>query len=566
MPGTGRSSLSRRRVVSKLERGPGGSYARALYRGSGLSAEDLARPLVGVACPTTPLSPGHVHLDALAERVEAGLRAGGCTPLRFPTMALCDGIAQGRGMRWVLPSREIIAATVELTVQAHQLSALVCLTNCDKIVPGMLMAAARLDLPTAFVSGGVMPACATPSGPRVASDVKEAIGALKVGRISDAELREIEETACPGPGRCNFMGTASTMCAVVEALGLCLPVNTCMEAGSEELGALAEQTGRVAAALLAQGRTAREFLSPKAFENAARCAMAVGGSSNLFLHLPAIAAETGVPLDLTWFSDLSRTTPLLARLKPSSQHTVSDLGRDGGIPAVMTALFSAGLGHPSAPHITGVSVGEVLEARTAGLGVIRPVTDPLSPEGAYRVLWGTLAPEGAVVKQSGVPESMRVHEGPAVVCESEEHVRERIAGGDVRPADVLVIRNEGPVGGPGMRELSIPAAMLVGMGLHESVAMVTDGRYSGASRGPCVGHVCPEAALGGPIALARDGDRVRIDLDAGTLDLLVAPAEMAARRSAYTATLRPASGFLAVYRELVQPATTGARLVARRTD
>lgn len=546
-------------VLSGLD----GTYARALYRGSGLGDEDLARPLVGVAGSATSLSPGHVHLASLEEEIAQGVQDAGGTPLRFSTIALCDGIAQGAGMHWVLPSREIIAASVEAAAEAHQLDALVCVCNCDKTVPAMLMAVARLDLPAVIVTGGLMDPGEVNGRRLVASDVKEAMGARAAGTIGDEDLRAIECAACPGAGRCDFMGTASTMCAVAEALGLALPGNTCLRAEDDALAGLARLAGAAVMRLLREGTSARQFLKLSSLENAARCAMALGGSSNLFLHLPAVAAEVGIELDLDWFDRLSRSTPLLAKLKPASDRTLSDLAREGGVPAVMRELFEAGLGDPATPCVGGGTVGDAATAAPAPrYEAMARHTAPLCPEGAYRVLRGSLAPEGAVVKQSGVPDLMRRHSGPAVVCESEEHVRERLKQGTVRPGDVLVIRNEGPVGGPGMRELSIPAAMLVGMGLGDSVAMVTDGRYSGATRGPCVGHVCPEAALGGPIAYVRDGDVISIDVDAGRLELSVDGSEIRRRATETVLPLRPARGFLAVYRQLVLPAHAGCRMSA----
>jgi len=551
-----------RRSRSVLE-GLSGTYARALYRACGLMTEQLRRPLIGIANSANDLVPGHVHLRKLAEAVRAGIAAAGGTPLEFNTIALCDGIAQGRGMHYILPSREIIAASVELTAQAHQLDGLVCLSTCDKIVPGMLMAAARLDLPTLFVTGGIMPEYRESDGTvRVTSDVKEAMGAFKAGRITEAELAHIESTACAGYGGCNMMGTATTMCCVAEALGLSLPGNSTLPANSDEIMALASQGGRRIVAMAEDGVSASQLLTMESFENAARVALAVGGSTNLLLHLPAIAYELGISLDLDWFDSLNRMTPLLGRYRPASRLTVSDFHDAGGVQAVLKALDSGGLVHHECPTVGGTTIAEQFSVAPDpdGRRLCSPQS-PLAPEGGIAILWGNLAPDGAVVKQSAIPESMLVHQGPAVVCESEEEVRERLLAGDVSDGDVLVIRNEGPVGGPGMRELSIPAAMLVGMGLGESVAMVTDGRYSGATRGPCIGHICPEAAAGGPIGAVRDGDVVEIDIPNRRLNIRLSQSEIEGRLLAYERPRRGlSSGFLDIYCQMVSQANHGAVL------
>jgi dihydroxy-acid dehydratase len=541
--------------------GPSGTYARALYRAGGRTTEDLRRPMIAIANSANDFVPGHMGLRAVAEAVRAGIREAGGTPVEFSTIAACDAIAQGRGMHYILPTREIVAASVELMVQAHQLDGMACLCTCDKIVPGMLMAAARCDLPTVFVTGGIMPEFRELSGAtRVTSDVKEAMGALQAGRITQTQLDRIEETACTGAGGCNMMGTAITMCCVAEAMGLALPGNATIAAAGDELLVLARMAGRRLVELVRLNLTARQFMSQAALENAVRVALATGGSTNMVLHVMAMAHELGVPLELNWFDQLSRSTPLLGRFRPASRHTISDLHRSGGVQAVLKALDRGGLVHRDCPSIAGGTLGDAFaNAPAPDEQVLHSPESPLWPEGGLAVLWGTLAPGGAVVKQSGVPESMRRHVGRAVVCESEEAVRERLSSGSVRAGDVLVIRNEGPVGGPGMRELSIPAAMLVGMGLGDSVAMVTDGRYSGATRGPCIGHVCPEAAAGGPIAAVRDGDLIEIDISARRLNLRLTDAEIERRVAAYKppASDLPA-GFLDTYRRLVSGADRGA--------
>jgi dihydroxy-acid dehydratase len=556
----GRSMGMRSRNV--LE-GVGGTYARALYRASGFTDEDLGRPVVAVANSWNDFEPGHVHLREVAAAVKEGIRRAGGMAVEFNTVAPCDGIAQGRGMRYVLPMREVIAASVELMVHAHQFDGVVCLCTCDKVVPGMLIAAARCDLPTVFVTGGLMPPGRAPDGSaRVTSDVKEAMGAYKAGRIDAGALREVESTACTACGGCNMMGTASTMCAVTEALGLSPPGNATAAAEGPALLEMARDAGARAVRLVRDGFTASACLTRASLENAARAALAVGGSTNLLLHLPAVAAELGIRLDLDWFDGLGNSTPLLGRFKPASAHTVTDFGEAGGVAAVLGELGRAGLLRGEARTVWGYAVGEwVRGSRTRNPGVLAPSDRPLAPRGGIAILRGTLAPGGAVVKRSGVAPGMMAHTGPARVCESEEEVRLRLEGGDVKDGDVLVIRNEGPVGGPGMRELSIPAAMLVGMGLGESVAMVTDGRYSGATRGPCVGHVCPEAAAGGPLAAVRDGDPIRIDIDGGRLDLLLPEGEIRDRLSAWRppAPSEEWGGFLSLYRKMVRGADEGAR-------
>jgi dihydroxy-acid dehydratase len=547
----------------RVLKGVGGTYARALYRASGFTEDDLRRPLVAVANSWNDFEPGHIHLREVGAAVKEGIRQAGGTPVEFNTVAPCDGIAQGKGMHYVLPLRDIIAASVELMVHAHQFDGMVCLCTCDKIVPGMLIAAARCDIPALFVTGGLMPPYRPPEGGvRVTSDVKEAMGAYKAGKMDAQTLRDIESTACTTCGGCNMMGTASTMCAVTEALGLSAPGNATLDATGPALRETAVRAGRRAVQLVRDGFSARNCFTPASLENAARLALAIGGSTNLLLHLPAIAAEVGIPLDLDWFRDISDTTPLLGRFKPASRYSVTDFGEAGGVAAVLGELRRAGLLRGEASTAWGYTVGEwVRETSTRNPEVLAPAHRPLAPQGGIAVLRGTLAPAGAVVKRSGVSPGMLVHTGPAKVCESEEEVRDRLDGGDVKPGDILVIRYEGPVGGPGMRELSIPAALLVGMGLGESVAMVTDGRYSGATRGPCIGHVCPEAAAGGPLAVVQDGDLIHIDIPGGRLDLLVSDAEIQRRLAAH----RPPPpkeerrGFLSLYAKMARGADEGAR-------
>jgi len=547
-----------------LLEGVHGAYPRALYGAAGVDAEGRRRPFVAVANSWSEVVAGHVPLRALADEVKKGITAAGGTPREFNTIAACDGIAHGPGGRYVLPTRDLIAASVELMAQAHQFDALVCLCSCDKIVPAMLMAAARLDLPAVFVTGGVM---AAPAG-LVTCDIKEAMGRFHAGSIDAAEFERIETQACGGPGVCNMMGTANTMCCLVEVLGLTPPGGGTLAADSPERRRLAFDAGRAVMDLLGRGLTARRFLTPASLENAVRACLAFGGSTNAMIHLPAIAAEAGLSLTPDDFDRLSRDTPLLAKFKPASRFTVSDFDRVGGVRALLEQLRP--LLHLETPTVGGTTLAQVLDGFRAaapprrltadGPPVIADRAAPLAPEGGLAVLRGTLAPDGAVVKVSGVEPAMHRHEGPARVFDSEEEVRDALEAGAVRAGDVLVIRYEGPRGGPGMRELSIPAGVLIGMGLGSSVAMVTDGRYSGATRGPCIGHVCPEAYDGGPLALVCDGDRVRIDLPGRRLDLLVPAEELERRRRAWAGPpRREVGGYLATYRRLVGGADRGAR-------
>lgn len=538
------------------------TYARALYRAAGYYDRHFAGPLVGVINSCSSATPGHVHLRRVGDLVREAVHATGGMAIEFNVPAPCDGIAQGHGMHYILPMREAIAAAAELALKAHGCQSAVMIGSCDKIIPGLLMAAARCDLPTVFVLGGIAPAGRGPGGPLTASDVKEAMGRRVRGELDQAGLDAIERGACPGPGACNMMGTAVTMACVAEGLGLALPGAATAEALSEQHLALVEASGRRAAELADGGPPARAHLSPASLRNAVRVGLAIGGSTNLVLHLLALSREVAAGLKLDDFDRLSRETPLLTRLKPASAMTVTDFHAAGGVTALMGELASVGLLQLDLPTVEGRDLARRLGERRSGDGVvIRTVAEPLSAEGGLAVLRGNLAPLGAVVKQSAVAPGMHVHAGPARVCESEEGVRERLLSGAVSAGDVLVIRHEGPRGGPGMRELSIPAALLVGMGLGESVAMVTDGRYSGASRGPCIGHVAPEACLRGPLAAVRDGDMVSVDIPNRRLEVDLTESQLADRLRAYRPTAPKASaGFLDIYRALALGADEGAGL------
>jgi len=542
-----------------------GAYARGLYHACGVDdAED--KPLVGIANSANDLVPGHVHLGRVAEAAKDGVRAAGGVPLEFNTIALCDGICQGRGMHAVLPSRDVIAASVELTARAYGFDALVCLASCDKIVPGMLMAAARLDLPTIFVTGGLMAEGVWQGERVVTSDVKEAIGRANRGEITPGELHEIERAACPGPGVCNMMGTANTMCVVVAAAGLSLPGNATVAAAGPDLLALASAAGGRVVESLASGVTFRDVVTEATLRNLVAVVQAIGGSTNLVLHLMALATELGYELTLDDWDRIGRETPLLAKFKPASLFSVSDFGRAGGVMALLKVLSP--LLDLDAPTAYGSRLMQIAaEAEACWPDVIRSLDDPLAPTGGIVVLRGNLAPEGAVVKASGVHPAMMRHAGPARVFDREEDVQECLLGGRVRPGDVLVVRYEGPRGGPGMRELSLPAAILVGMGLADSVAMVTDGRFSGASRGPCVGHVCPEAARGGPLAALRDGDVIEIDIPGRALNARISDDELRARLEGWEPPANDIPpGFLRLYADRVGPASRGAVLGGKDAD
>ena len=547
----------------EVKRGVERAPHRSLMKATGITDEELERPVVGVVNSWNELIPGHVHLRSIADAVKAGVRLAGGTPLEFCTIGICDGIAMGHeGMRYSLPSREVIAHSIELVVQAHRFDALVFIPGCDKIVPGHLMACARLDLPSVVVTAG--PMCPGMVGDRRVDlvSVFEGIGELKAGRIGEQELAALEDAACPGPGSCAGMFTANTMACVTEALGMSLP--GCATSHAVDAGKLriAKRSGMKVMELLQRGITARRIMTPEAFRNAVMVDLAIGGSTNTVLHLPAVAREAGVELDIRVFDELSRSTPHIVNMRPGGEHFMLDLELAGGIPAVMSRIRH--LLHLDVMTVTGKTLGENLQevrilnpARSAE--VIRDPSQPYHREGGIAVLYGSLAPEGAVVKQSAVPESMLVHRGRAKVFDGEEQAVEAISAGRIEAGDVVVIRYEGPRGGPGMREMLAATSLIAGLGLIEQVALITDGRFSGGTRGLCIGHVCPEAYEGGPIALLRDGDEVLIDIPARRLEVLVDGEELEERRSSW----KPPEGeegrsYLEVYRRWVSSASRGA--------
>jgi dihydroxy-acid dehydratase len=537
------------------------AYARGLFHACGIDNWE-GKPLIGIANSQSDLVPGHIHLDQLANTLAKGVRESGGVPLPFSTIALCDGICQGKGMHAVLPSREVIAASIELTARAYEFSALVCLASCDKIIPGMLLAAARLDLPTIFVTGGLMAEGKWQDNRLVASDVKEAIGRASRGEITADELRQIEYSACPGVGICNMMGTANTMSIIVESMGLSYPGNATLMASDSsgavnpDLLSLAYDVGKV---FTREGPTFREIITQSRLLNAISIVQAIGGSTNAVLHLNALAAELGISLEFDDWERIGQVTPILGNFKPSSNYTVSDFGHAGGVCGLLKTLSP--LLDLSGQTAYGQSLEEVVDGCAVfDHQIIRPLDSPLSPNGGIVILRGNLAPEGSVVKVNGVHPAMMYHVGPARVFDCEEDVQNALLGGRVQPGDVLVVRYEGPRGGPGMRELSLPAAILVGLGLADSVAMITDGRFSGATRGPCVGYICPEAIVGGPLAIIREGDLIEIDIPNRTLQVQIKDGEIASRLTTwYPPEKKIPAGILRQYARGVSQANTGAR-------
>ncbi|HHY59455.1 MAG TPA: dihydroxy-acid dehydratase [Clostridia bacterium] len=540
-----------------LEKAPHRSLLKAL----GLTDEEIRRPLIGIVNSFNEIVPGHMHLRQIAEAVKAGVRMAGGTPIEFPTIAVCDGIAMNHeGMRYSLASRELIADTIEIMVRAHAFDALVFIPNCDKNVPGMLMAAARLNLPSIFVSGGPMLPGEYRGQKLTVNSMFEAVGRVAAGTMTMEELHEIEEAACPTCGSCAGMFTANSMNCLTEVLGMGLPGNGTIPAVYSARLRLAKEAGVKVMELLARDIRPLDIMKPEAFRNALAVDMALGCSTNTALHLPAIAREIGMKLDLALINEISQKTPHLCKLSPAGEATVDDLHRAGGVPAVMKELADHGLLDDSLMTVTGRTIKENLkDVVVLDRSVIRSVEDPYSRDGGLAVLWGNLAPDGAVVKRAAVDPAMLVHEGPARVFDSEEEAVAAILGKQVRPGDVVVIRYEGPKGGPGMREMLTPTSALCGMGLDDKVALITDGRFSGASRGAAIGHVSPEAALGGPIALLQDGDRIRIDIPNHSLNVLWDEGELAARRAQWQAPApRIKTGYMARYAKMVTSASTGA--------
>jgi len=547
----------------EVKNGPARAAHRSLFYAMGYTPEELERPLIGVVNTQNEIVPGHFHLDSVARAVKDGIRSAGGTPVEFSTIAADDGIAMGHiGMHYLLPSRELIADSVETMAQAHQFDALVLTTNCDKITPGMLMVAARLNIPAIIVSGGPMLPGKVKGQKADVSTLFEVTGKYIAGVASAEDMTDLEMAGCPGCGSCAGMFTANTMNCMAEALGLALPGNGTIPAVHAARLRLAKRAGAKIMELLEKGITPRDILTPEAFENALAVDMALGGSTNTVLHLPAIAYEAGLELPLSLIDAISRRTPYLCSMSPGGKHYLVDLDEAGGIQAVMKELSRRDLVHKTPMTVTGKTVGENIEqAEVADRNVIRSLEEPYRPEGGIAILFGNLAPEGAVVKQSAVDPSMLTRQGVAKVYDSEEAAFADIMARKIVKGDVVVIRYEGPRGGPGFREMLMPTSAIAGMGLDKDVALITDGRFSGASRGAAIGHISPEAADGGPIALVRTGDVIEIDIPNKRLDMKVSEDELK-RRKAEWQPPKPkiTTGYLARYAALVTSAATGAVL------
>ncbi len=551
----------------KAKKGTERAPHRSLFRAMGYTDEELSRPLIGVVNAKNDIVPGHSHLQTITEAVKAGIRMSGGTPIEFPAIGVCDGIAMGHeGMKYSLVTRELIADSVECMVMAHAFDGLVMVPNCDKIVPGMLMAAGRLDLPTVICSGGPMLA-GRYNGRRLSlTSMFEAVGAVGAGKMTETELDEMEHAACPGCGSCSGMFTANSMNCVCEVLGIALPGNGTIPAVYGDRIALAKHAGMAVMKLVEKGITARQIMSAQAFENALAADMALGCSSNTVLHLPAIAREAGVSIDLNMINRISERTPNLCRLAPAGTTFMEDLNEAGGIPAVLKELASKNLLHTDLPTVTGKTVGEnIVSAVNKNPEILRPIDNPYSPNGGIAILFGNIAPDGCVIKRSAMAPEMMNHKGPARVFDGEDAVFAAIQGGKINPGDVIVIRYEGPKGGPGMREMLAATAALAGRGLDRQVALITDGRFSGATKGASIGHVSPEAAVGGPIAFVEEGDIIELDVPHYGIRQQDSDEELERRRALWKAPPLPSgNGYLARYARFVTSADKGAVLDAEQ--
>ena len=546
-------------VTKGAERAPN----RSLFYALGYTKEELDRPLIGVVSAYSEIVPGHMNLDKITEAVKAGVRMAGGTPIMVPAIGVCDGIAMGhQGMKYSLPSRELICDSVETMFTAHQFDGLVLVPNCDKIVPGMLMAALRMNVPTVVCSGGPMLA-GTHEGKEVSlSYMFEAVGAYKAGLINEEQLTECEEGCCPGCGSCSGMYTANSMNCLCEAVGIALPGNGTIPAVYAKRLQLAKRSGMAIMNLVEKNICARDIFNERSVRNALACDMALGCSTNTVLHLLALCKEAGVDLKLETFNEVSAKVPNICHLAPAGPTHMPDLDAAGGIPAVQAELAKKGLLDLDVLTVTGKTLGENIKgAVNRNHNAIRPIEEPFSPTGGLQILWGNLAPKGCVVKRSAVAPEMLKHTGPARVFNSEEEAISCIYAGGIHPGDVVVIRYEGPKGGPGMREMLNPTSALAGMKLDKTVALITDGRFSGASRGASIGHVSPEAASGGPIGLVQEGDMIEIDIPNASINMKVSDEELEKRKAAY---VQPApkvtTGWLARYARLVTSADEGAVL------
>jgi dihydroxy-acid dehydratase len=544
-----------------IKEGPERAPNRSLLKATGVTDSEMRKPFIAVVNSWNDIIPGHMHLNKLAEAVKAGIRNAGGIPFEFHTIGVCDGIAMGHeGMKYSLPSREIIEDTIELMVKAHQFDGMVLIPTCDKIVPGHLMAAGRLDIPAIVVTGGPMLPGYVDDSYKDFISVSEGVGAHRVGKISDDDLKELENFACNGAGSCAGMYTANTMACMTEALGLSLPGCATAHAVDAKKIRIAKESGERIVEMVKENLTPRKIVTYKSFENAIMVDMAVGGSTNTTLHLPALAHEFGLHLPLEKFDELSRTTPHLISLRPGGSNFMLHFDRAGGVQAIMQRLSSKL--HLEQCTVNGKTIGENLKE----LDIVNPklnkeiigtLENPIHAQGGIAVLKGSLAPEGAVIKQAAVDPRMHVHTGPARVYDGEKAAMESILAGNVKPGDVVIIRYEGPKGGPGMREMLAVTAALGGMGLLESVALITDGRFSGGTRGPCIGHVSPEATEGGPIALVKDGDMIEINIPERALNIKISEEELKQRKAAFVPPKTEITGYLARYQRSVHSANTG---------
>jgi dihydroxy-acid dehydratase len=544
------------RMKKGLERAP----HRSLFKALGLTDEEIKRPMIGIANSANEVIPGHLHLHQLSDAVKSGVRMAGGTPLEFFTIGVCDGIIMGHeGMKYSLGSRELIADSIESMAMAYPFDGLVLIPNCDKIIPGMMMAAARLNIPAILVSGGPMLAGEFQGREIDLITVFESVGRVKVGEMTEKDLKEVEGCACPGVGSCAGMFTANSMNCLAEVLGLALPYNGTIPAVFAERIRLAKKSGIQIMDLFKKNLTPSNILTEKAFENGVTVDMAFGGSTNTSLHLPAIAKEAGIKLSLQTFNKISGRTPHLCNMSPGGPHHIQSLHQAGGIPALMKELSRGGLIHEDSLTVTGKSVGDNLKGKKIlNPEVIRPLETPYHPTGGLAVLFGNLAPGGAVVKQSAVDEVMLRHRGPARVFDSEEEAIKVILDRKIKKGEVIVIRYEGPKGGPGMREMLAPTSAIVGVGRDRDVALLTDGRFSGGSRGAAIGHISPEAAEGGPIAVVRNGDQIEIDIPRKKLNLLISNQGLKKRLSQWKPPKKKLKGYLKRYAKLVTSANTGA--------
>ncbi|MCM8764301.1 MAG: dihydroxy-acid dehydratase [Candidatus Omnitrophica bacterium] len=536
---------------------------RSLLKANGLTDDEISLPLIGVCNSGNEVIPGHINLDTISQAVKDGIRMAGGTPIEFRTIGVCDGIAMGHdGMKYSLVSRELIADSIEIMTKAHCFDGLVLIPNCDKIIPGMIMAAMRLNLPTILISGGPMLAGQCPGmGTVDLISVFEAVGKVSSGQMTEDQLNLLEEYACPTCGSCSGMFTANSMNCLSEVLGIALPYNGTILAVDSARVRLAKKAGMRILELVKNNIRIKDIVSYDSFENAIAVDMAIGASTNTVLHLPAIANEAGINLTLDVFDRISRKVPNLCRISPAGFHHMEDLHRAGGIPAVIKELCEVGLLNAGAKNVSGETIGEIAQkARNFDTSVIRRACDPYSKEGGIAILKGNIAPDGSVVKQSAVATKMMMHRGPARVFEGEEECLKAVLEGKIEKGDVVIIRGEGPRGGPGMREMLAVTSAISGKGLGEYVALLTDGRFSGGTRGMCIGHISPESAAGGPIACIRDRDIIEINIPERKLNAHLSDAEISSRLKKIKETEKKLTGVLARYRLLVQSAATGAIL------